>query len=142
MRQLIAALTLIAATTSAAFAQDEADVDGVRAAVMAYFNAGNTGDPDLAREAFYTSTGDMFIYRNDEDGERVDTMNLGDFAARFGRAMPDRTVTFHDITMAEGRVASAHITIDWADGRFVDDMFLLYKIDGQWKIVAKAFAWH
>ena len=72
MRQLIAALTLIAATTSAAFAQDEADVDGVRAAVMAYFNAGNTGDPDLAREAFYTSTGDMFIYRNDEDGERVD----------------------------------------------------------------------
>ena len=69
MRQLIAALTLIAATTSAAFAQDEADVDGVRAAVMAYFNAGNTGDPDLAREAFYTSTGDMFIYRNDEDGE-------------------------------------------------------------------------
>ena len=142
MRQLLAALTLMTATTSVAFAQDDADVEGVRAAVMAYFNAGNTGSSDLAREAFHTETGEMFIYRNDDEGERVDTMNLGDFAARFGRAMPERTVTFHDINVAEGSVAYAHITIDWADGRLVDDMFLLYKIDGQWKIVAKAFAWH
>lgn len=142
MRQLLAALTLMAAITSVAFAQDDADVEGVRAAVMAYFNAGNTGSSDLAREAFHTETGEMFIYRNDDEGERVDTMNLGDFAARFGRAMPERTVTFHDINVAEGSVAYAHITIDWADGRLVDDMFLLYKIDGQWKIVAKAFAWH
>ena len=142
MRQLLAALTLMSATTSVAFAQDDADVEGVRAAVMAYFNAGNTGSSDLAREAFHTETGEMFIYRNDDEGERVDTMNLGDFAARFGRAMPERTITFHDINVAEGSVAYAHITIDWADGRFVDDMFLLYKIAGQWKIIAKAFAWH
>jgi len=142
MRQLLAAITLMVTTTSVALAQDDSDTEGVRAAVMAYFDAGNTGSSDLAREAFHTETGEMFIYRNDDEGERVDTMNLGDFAARFGRAMPDRTVTFHDINIAEGQVASAHITIDWADGRFVDDMFLLYKIDGQWKIVAKAFAWH
>ena len=142
MRQIIAALTLVFATSIAAHAQDDADLDGVRGAVMAYFTAGNTGDPDLARVAFYTEEGVMFIYRNDDEGERVEPMNLGDFAARFGREMPDRQITFHDINVAEGQVASAHITIDWGDGRFVDDMFLLYKLDGEWKIVAKAFAWH
>ncbi|WP_300528239.1 nuclear transport factor 2 family protein [Maricaulis sp.] len=149
MHKFLTLIGLVAALASPALAQDDADNDsetgsgteGVRAAVMAYFNAGNQGDADLARQAFYTEEGVMFIHRSDADGDRVEPMNLGDFADRFGRANPDRNITFHDITVSQGHVASAHITIDFGE-RTVDDMFLLYNINGEWKIVAKAMAWY
>ena len=142
MKKIWAVLALWFALSASVLAQGESvDEAGVRDAVMAYFLAGNQGDPDLARRAFETGTGVMFIHREDETGSTVEGLNLGDFAARFTRTNPDRTITFHDITVAEGAVASAHITIVWGD-REVDDMFLLYKLDGEWKIVAKAFTWH
>lgn len=97
---------------------------------MVYFNVGNIGDLDLVCEVFYILIGDMFIYCNDEDGECVDIMNLGDFVVCFGCVMFDWMVIFYDIMMVEGCVVLVYIIIDWVDGCFVDDMFLFYKIDG------------
>jgi hypothetical protein len=145
--RLITIFAAVAAflATPALAQEEDADIAGVRAAVMAYVVAGNTGDPELAAEAFYTSEGVMFIRREDgEEGEdRVDPMNLGDFAARFGNPAGERVTTFRDISIVEGVLAYAHIHIAWPDSdREVDDMFLLYKIEGEWKIVAKAFDFH
>ncbi len=124
-------------------AQSAADIAGVTEAVMAYVEAGNTGNPDLARQAFETETGVMFIRRpgDDDQPDHVDPVNLGAFADGFTRAAGERHVEIRDIRIIEGEMAWAHIYMTWGE-REVDDMFLLYKLEDEWKIVAKSFIFH
>ncbi|MHA6288769.1 nuclear transport factor 2 family protein [Maricaulis sp. CAU 1757] len=139
----VAALASALILSAPVAAQSEADIEGVRAAVMAYVEAGNTGSSELARQAFETDQGVMFIRRPGEDGEadHVEPMNLGDFADRFGNPSGDRPAEIRDIRIVEDTVAWAHLHMVWGE-REVDDMFLLYKLNGEWKIVAKTFVFH
>ena len=126
-----------------AAAQSQADIDGVRAAVMAYVEAGDTGTPERAFEAFETETGTMFVRRpgDEETPDHVTTMALADLAARYTRASGDRGAIIRDIRIVEGVMAFAHVSMAW-DDRELDDMFLLYKLEDEWKIVAKTVVFH
>ena len=134
-------LTAFFTISGLASAQDSEPVDheaGVRAAVIAYFEAGNTGDPDLARQAFETENGVMFIQRSGEEGDQIATMNLGDFADRFTRAQSGREGEIIDVKLVNDEMAFAHFLFTTPD-RTYNDFFLLYRLDDEWKIVSKAF---
>jgi len=140
MKYLIVLIAFIG-MTGLASAQDAASIDHeaeVRAAVLAYFEAGNTGDPDLAREAFETENGVMFIQRPGEDGDQIQTMNLGDFADRFTRAQEGREGEIIEVKLINDEMAFAHFLFTTPDRTF-NDFFLLYRLDDEWKIVSKAF---
>lgn len=133
-------LTLLAAP---ALAQSDADLAGVRAAVEAYIAAGDTGTPDSAVRAFETEVGTMFVRRPaaDENPDHVTTMPLAELASRYTRAAGDRGAVIEEIRIVEGVMAYAHVSMDWGD-RELDDMFLLYKLGDEWKIVAKTVVFH
>lgn len=121
-----------------ASAQETDHEAAVRQAVMDYFEAGNTGNPDLARQAFETENGIMFIQRSGDEGDRVETMNLGDFAARFTRAQEGREGEVVEVKLINDEMAFAHFLFTTPDRTF-NDFFLLYRLDEEWKIVSKAF---
>lgn len=127
--------------TATAQAQDTTSDDheaAVRAAVMAYFEAGNIGDPDLAAQAFETENGVMFIRRSTEDGDEVIPRNLGDFAARFTRPMEGREGEIVEVKLINDEMAFAHFVFTMPDRTF-NDFFLLYRLNDEWKIVGKAY---
>jgi len=134
---MMAAAFLMLAGTASAQEGDDAEA-GVRAAVMAYFEAGNIGSPDLAREAFETENGVMFIQRSGDEGDMIRTMNLGDFADRFTRGQEGREGEILEVNIINDEMAFAHFLFTTPDRTF-NDFFLLYNLNGEWKIVSKAF---
>lgn len=132
---LLAALPALALCPAAVAQTDE---DGVRAAVLHYFEGGNTGDPDRVAQGFETEQGHFYMRRSDEHGDHVAARNLGEFAQVFTNAPPyERMGRFEDIRIADERMAFVHFVITMP-GREFDDFFLLYKLDEEWKIVSKA----
>jgi len=135
LRPLLFAALLGLACAPAAFAQT--DEDGVRTAVLHYFEGGNTGDPDRVAQGFETDQGHFYMRRSDESGDHVAARNLGEFAQVFTNAPPyERVGRFEDIRIADERMAFVHFVITMP-GREFDDFFLLYKIGDEWKIVSK-----
>ncbi|MBR9824409.1 MAG: nuclear transport factor 2 family protein [Alphaproteobacteria bacterium] len=138
--------TILLAAPALAQPAEEAsaeDIAGVRAALEAYIAAGDTGNPDSASQAFETEEGVLFIRRpaGEEQGDHVTTMELGELASRYTRANGDRNAVIRDIRIVEGVMASAHVYMRWGDTE-LDDMFLLYKLGDEWKIVAKTAVFH
>lgn len=139
MKNIILVLFCMGLAT-AAQAQD-ADIDheaGVRQAVLDYFEAGNIGDPDLARQAFETENGVMFVRRDSQEGDAVIPRNLGDFADRFTRPQEGREGEIVEIKIVNDEMAFAHFLFTTSDHTF-NDFFLLYRLNDEWKIVSKAY---
>lgn len=122
-----------------AYAQDADPEAGVRAAVMDYFEGGNAGDAERVANAFATEVGAMYVRRSGQDGDQLRAMNLGEFAARFQDPIPfEREGVIEEIRIVDDTMAFAHFNFTTPERQY-DDFFLLYRIDGAWKIVSKAF---
>jgi hypothetical protein len=138
---LMLAGTALGAPAAAQDAEPTASHEAaVRAAVMDYFEGGNTGDSDRVARAFETEVGDMFIRRTNEAGaDIVTTTNLGEFAGWFANPMPfERYGEIQDIRIVDDQMAFVHLAFTTPDRQF-DDFFVLYRLGEDWKIVSKAY---
>ena len=125
--------TVMAANVSA---QDAPEKELAKVPLTNYLQAQATGNGELIRKAFYAEARIMTFSNG-----KVTSLGVEEFASRFsGKGAADesqrkRTIESLDVV---GNAASATIVLDYPNIKFVDYMNLL-KIDGEWKIVNKAF---
>ena len=130
----LASVVTFAATTVSA--QDSQEKELAKVPLNYYMQAQATGNGDLIRKAFYPEARIMTFSNG-----KITSLGVEEFASRFsGKGAADeaqrkRTIESLDVV---GNAASATIVLDYPNIRFVDYMNLL-KIDGEWKIVNKAF---
>src|ERR1044072_9981272 len=120
------------ASARAAGAEDAA----VRKALDFYFQGHATGDGEYFKKAFHPEA-KLFAIR---DGKFWQLPSADYIARATGKPAADeasrkRTVESLDIT---GNVAVAKLVLDYPEPRLTDYMTLL-KVDGDWKIINKAF---
>ena len=115
---------------------ERAEMEAVKVPLENYLMGHKTGKPEYMKKAFHNVGQLMFI----RDGKYT-TVEFKDYIGRMnGKAAPDeakrkRYIESIDIS---GNVARGKIILDYPGARFTDYMTLL-KIDGEWKIVNKAF---
>lgn len=132
MRKLLLVLLLVGLSTSL-FAGDDEDV---RVPLELYLKAHATGNGEHIREAFW-SEAKLTAWR---DGKFV-VIPRDEYAGRFsGKPAADEAQRKRRIVSVDrsGDAAIAKIELDYPTVTFIDYM-TLHKIDGQWKIVHKAF---
>ena len=132
MRRLILLFSLFL-VAHPAFAGDDEDV---RVPLELYLKAHATGNGDHIREGFW-SDAKLTAWR---DGKFV-VIPRDEYAARFsGKPAADEAQRKRRIVSVDrsGDAAIAKIELDYTTVTFIDYM-TLHKIDGQWKIVHKAF---
>jgi len=140
MRKTFVLLLLVCASVGAfklaAANASGAEEAGVRKALDFYFQGHATGDGEYFKKAFHPEA-KLFAIREGKFWQ----LPSADYIARAsGKPAADessrkRTVESLDIT---GNVAVAKLVLDYPDARLTDYMTLL-KVDGEWKIVNKAF---
>lgn len=138
MRQLGMMLLFTVMIAPMALAADQSDEAGVRAALNHYLQGHATGDPEEFRKAFHPEARLLFM----RDG-KFQIVPVADFIARAATGKPaadeaERRRAIDSIDIS-GDAATARLTLDYPEVKFVDYMTLL-KVDGEWKIVNKSFA--
>lgn len=122
--------------TSVLQAANEAEAAAARIPLEHYINAHATGNPDYIRKAFFPEARIMTF----RDG-KLFNVSVEEFASRFsGKPAADesqrkRRIESLDIT---GNAGVARIVLEYPDATLTDYMSLL-KVNGEWKIVNKAF---
>jgi Putative lumazine-binding len=117
-------------------AAQEKETESAKVPLNDYLQAHATGNPDFARKAFYKDAR-IIAFR---DG-KLTNLSVEEFAKLFnGKPAEDEAKRKRAIESLDvrGSAAIAKIVLDYPTVRFVDYMSLL-KIDGEWKIVNKAF---
>lgn len=115
---------------------DNQEKELVKVPLNNYLQAHATGNPELILKAFYKDARIMAF-----QGDKFSNLSVEEFAGFFkGKVADDeaqrkRTIESIDVS---GTAAIAKITLDYPTVKFTDYMTLL-KIDGEWKIVNKAF---
>lgn len=110
--------------------------EAVRIPLENYLKGHETGKAEFMEKAFYSEGKLMFI----RDGKYT-TIDFKDYIGRMkGEAAPDEDQRKRHIESIDvsGNAAVGKIVLDYPSVKFVDYMTLL-KIDGEWKIVNKAF---
>lgn len=140
MLRFIAALFLFFAPAAPALAQ-HTDEEGIRAAVFDYFNGQTVASAEQLNRAFVADNATMVGLMRAQDGtETLRTwrdMNevITNWSANPNPAAPARDGEILDMHITDGRIATV---IFRSTTQFYDALTLM-KIDGQWRIVAKAF---
>lgn len=110
--------------------------DDVLAPLLAYIRGHATGDPAHFREAFLPTA----HIEGTRDGAFV-SWRLDDYCALFqGRPAPDEPTRSRRIDAVDvhGSVATASMTL-WHGPDVFTDVFLLVRVDEQWRIANKAY---
>jgi metallo-beta-lactamase class B len=109
--------------------------EGPRTAVEGYFMAHALGKGDFITRTFTPDAKIQFV----EDGQ-LKVWTRDEFARRFQQPAADEYQRVRRVEMLDvsGTAASAVVTLNYPQVLFTDHLSLL-KIDGQWKIVGKAF---
>ncbi|GAB4541845.1 MAG: hypothetical protein Tsb0010_19120 [Parvularculaceae bacterium] len=139
--RLILAAAAFALAPVAAFAQSDVSDDelAVREAVHGYFWGRQNGDQERLAAAFDQEYGDMKYVADGDDGEIVQIVSLRDFAARLNRPIPnDSHGRILSMDIVDGKMAWVKFLIDTENTDFVDYL-MLYKRNGEWRIVNKMF---
>jgi hypothetical protein len=140
MLRFIAVLFLIIAPAAPAFAETE-DEAGVRAAVFDYFNGQTVQSAEQLNRAFAADNATMVGLMRAQDGtESLRTwrdMNevITNWSANPNPNAAARDGEILDMHIVDGRIA----TVIFRSTNMFYDGLVLFKIDGQWRIVAKAF---
>ncbi|GAB5537465.1 MAG: hypothetical protein Rubg2KO_37140 [Rubricoccaceae bacterium] len=133
MRLCLLALGLLLATASPTLAQSS-DFEQVEQTVSYYLNGGTANDFELLSRAFHPTATMRWMGR---DG--YTDVNAVDYFRDAMRPGPPQERQTRVVSIdVSGNAASAILEIDYPRFTFVDFMTLL-KIDGEWKIVSKAF---
>ncbi len=124
--------------TPADEAHSFAEYKAVEAALQPYIQAAATGDGDLCRPAFFDHA-----HIVGSIGGELYNMDADTFAGAIAQGGPSPEVQHHiawiDIS---GPAAAAKVEfINWSGNRFTD-FFVLYKVDGRWRISGKVYDTH
>ncbi len=140
MKKLAIISILVLGTFSIYFGQnvlaDRAEIEAVKVPLENYLKGHETGKAEYMQAAFHSEGKLMFI----RDGKYT-TRDFKDYIAGMGgnpakdEAKRKRYIESVDVS---GNTAVGKIILDYPTAKFVDYMTLL-KIDGEWKIVNKAF---
>lgn len=140
MKKYTIALLAIAVTgifyAGTAVVAGDAEKEAVKKPLMNYIKGHETGKPEYMRAAFHTEGKLMYI----RDG-KYSTIEFKDYIGRMnGTPRPDEKERKRYIESIDvfGSAATGKIILDYPNVKIVDYMSLL-KIDGEWKIVNKAF---
>jgi hypothetical protein len=115
---------------------ERAEMEAVRVPLENYLMGHKTGKAEFMKKAFHTE-GKLMYIRDD----KYNTIDFKDYIGRMkgipakDEAMRKRRIESIEIS---GNVAVGKIILDYPNATFTDYMTLL-KIDGEWKIVNKAF---
>lgn len=113
-----------------------ADAERIAEVIDGYVRGCQTGDEAVLKDAFHTDAR-MF---GAVAGDRYDMPVLGGMSA----AMAEKPTVDHDARILSIDVEGDAACVKLAESRFWGqdfiDYFLLSRIDGDWQIVAKAFA--
>lgn len=134
--QLITALTFTATGTLSALASDEEAQ--IKAAVMNYFEGQGEASYERLQKAFHLKASMLSPVVNDQGKSDLKIWEIEPALKRWssGSPLPEgRTGRFLNIHIMDGRLAS--VSFD-SNGRFYD-LLTLAKMDGEWKIINKAF---
>jgi hypothetical protein len=140
MLRFIAVFFLLIAPAAPAFAETE-DEAGIRAAVFDYFNGQTVGSAEQLNRAFVADNATMVGLMRAQDGtESLRTwrdMNevITNWSANPNPGAPARDGEILEMQILNGRIA----TVLFRSTTQFYDALTLMKIDGQWRIVAKAF---
>lgn len=118
--------------------QAQSETEAIRETLQKYLRGSSYSEPDMILEAFYEEA-DLFLYK---EGEDIFLWTPQQYAIAMGKREQGkyngRKGTILDVDYANNiATAKAEIYIPKADLRFID-LFLLKKLDGQWKIISKA----
>jgi|GEM_PF-3358579 len=108
-------------------------------AIDRYIQGSSYNDPDLIRSAFYDDDAEMYLSHPEKE---IFLMSAGEYADRFGRrergVHNGRVGAILKIERTNDiALASAAIGFEGEETRYVD-LFLLKRIEGEWKILSKA----
>ena len=136
-RPLTLVFCLLAAGLAApTVAGQSSDLDAVRVPLELYLEGQAEGDGDFMRRAFHPDATVSWM----RDGS-VAQRTAEEFAALFTRGPADdeadrqRRIVSIDVT---GDVAVARLELDYP-GAFITDYMTLLRVDGEWRIVHKAY---
>lgn len=138
IKYVISFALIAAALPHIAFAQDSTPQEEIEIALNNYLNGSSYSRPEQIKSAFYPDS-DMFLHH---DKEPIYRMNSLEYAALFEKRERDvfngRFGKILDIDVA-GNIATAkaEILMPSIKARFFD-VFILKKLDGEWKIISKA----
>lgn len=127
--------------STAAFADEGADKAAIEAAVMDYFDGQGEASAERLNRAFARDIASMVAARKNDEGVVALTAFkdmgsvLDNWAANKNPPGAGRDHEILDMHVQDGKIAT--VVFRYAD-RFYDALTLI-KIDGEWKIVAKAF---
>lgn len=115
---------------------NKAEASAVKVPLENYLKAQATGEAEFVRKAFHPDARIMSFR-----GDKLNSLTVAEFAGFFKSVVAEdeskRTRSIESIDIS-GNAAVAKIVLDYPTVRFVDYMSLL-KIDGEWKIINKAF---
>lgn len=145
MKKLIVALALVVAGTGAALADDrkgnKEDKTAIRAAVFDYFHGQGEASAERLFRAFDAENSTMVgVVRGENGAESVRSWKnmtdvLNNWASNENPPGGDRDGEIISMNMVDDRLA---VVLFRSADRFYDAL-TLGKVDGQWKIIAKAF---
>ncbi|MEL6974029.1 MAG: nuclear transport factor 2 family protein [Bacteroidota bacterium] len=118
--------------------QAQSETEAIKETLQKYLKGSSYSEPQINLEAFYEEA-DLFLYK---EGEDIFLWTPQQYATAMGKREQGkyngREGTILDLDYANNiATAKAEIYTPKANLRFID-MFLLKKLDGQWKIISKA----
>ena len=109
------------------------------AAVEYYFWGRQYGDQDQLAQAFDLENGHMKFVRQEDGVDVLNAVTLADFAARLDSPISSDTQgRVLTIDVVDGKMAFVKALLEGENRDFVDYL-LLYKRNGEWRIVNKMF---
>ena len=135
MKKIFILIAILLFSLASAFAQDS-EKAAVRVPLENYIKGHETGDGEYMKKAFHTEGNLIFI----RDGKYTTRSFAEYIAGMSGKPAADESKRKRAIEAIDvaGNAAVARIVLDYPTTKFVDYMTLL-KINGEWKIVNKAF---
>ncbi len=125
-----------------AYADDTIDDDAaIRHVVAEYITGWRTGDVERLRKIFALDHGHIVWRGSDEDGDAIQSMTFGEALER-GKANPGYGMPYRieSLDIIDGVLAVVKFNVERAGRGSYVDYFTLYKSNGEWKIILKAFA--
>lgn len=138
---LLTILSLSFSSKSSAKAETSTEYQQVIDVAYTYFNGAAKGDQQLLAQAFDLENGHIkMIRKNKETGEEtINTMLLNDFAKVFKQATKDTwQAKVLSVDIVENTMAMVKLDFDTPKTHYIDYL-VMYKRNGQWKIVNKTF---
>lgn len=145
IRNFVTAFGLLVSLVFTATSYGKAVVSDEYKAVIdtaySYFNGAAEGDQALLTSAFDTDFGHVKMIRKDKETgkQTIRSIPLGEFAKVFKKATKDTwEAKVLSVDIVEDTMAMVKLNFETPKTRYIDYL-VMYKRNGQWKIINKTF---